>query len=89
LLDIIEPHLPERPWTHDPDALTDRDERFLATEIVREKLFCLTGEELPYTSTVVLDRLSRVGCPGAATAARALRRGATQRAHRSDHRRRA
>jgi GTP-binding protein Era len=56
LLDIIEPHLPERPWTHDPDALTDRDERFLATEIVREKLFRLTGEELPYTSTVVLDR---------------------------------
>jgi len=56
LLDIIEPHLPERPWTHDPDALTDRDERFLAAEIVREKLFRLTGDELPYTSTVVLDR---------------------------------
>ena len=56
LLDIIEPHLPERPWVHDPDALTDRDERFLAAEIVREKLFRLTGEELPYTSTVVLDR---------------------------------
>jgi len=56
LLDIIEPHLPERPWRHDADALTDRNERFLATEIVREKLFRLTGEELPYTSTVVLDR---------------------------------
>jgi len=56
LLDIIEPHLPERPWSHDADALTDRNERFLATEIVREKLFRLTGEELPYTSTVVLDR---------------------------------
>ena len=56
LLDIIEPHLPERPWVHDPDALTDRDERFLAAEIVREKLFRLTGEELPYTSTVVIDR---------------------------------
>ena len=56
LLDIIEPHLPERAWVHDPDALTDRDERFLAAEIVREKLFRLTGEELPYTSTVVIDR---------------------------------
>jgi len=56
LLDIIEPHLPERPWSHDADALTDRNERFLAAEIVREKLFRLTGEELPYTSTVVLDR---------------------------------
>src|SRR5512139_2884607 len=55
LLDIIEPRLPLRPWQHDADALTDRNERFLATEIVREKLFRLTGEELPYTSTAVLD----------------------------------
>jgi GTP-binding protein Era len=56
LLDIIEPHLPQRPWSHEADALTDRDERFLAAEIVREKLFRLTGDELPYTSTVVVDR---------------------------------
>ncbi|HSB21507.1 MAG TPA: GTPase Era [Burkholderiaceae bacterium] len=56
LLDIIEPHLPQRPWLHDADVLTDRNERFLAAEIVREKLFRLTGDELPYTSTVVLDR---------------------------------
>ncbi len=56
LLDIIEPHLPQGPWLHDADALTDRNERFLAAEIVREKLFRLTGDELPYTSTVVLDR---------------------------------
>jgi GTP-binding protein Era len=56
LLGIIEPHLPEQAWLHDPDTLTDRNERFLATEIVREKLFRLTGDELPYTSTVVLDR---------------------------------
>jgi len=56
LLDIVEPYLPQRPWQHDADALTDRNERFLATEIVREKLFRLTGDELPYTSTVVLDR---------------------------------
>ncbi|HEU5293742.1 MAG TPA: GTPase Era [Burkholderiaceae bacterium] len=56
LLDIIEPYLPARPWLHDADALTDRNERFLAAEIVREKLFRLTGDELPYTSTVVVDR---------------------------------
>jgi GTP-binding protein Era len=56
LLDIIEPRLPEQPFIHDADALTDRDERFLAGEIVREKLFRLTGDELPYTSTVVIDR---------------------------------
>lgn len=56
LLDILEPHLPRQPWSHDPQALTDRNERFLAGEIVREKLFRLTGDELPYTSTVVVDR---------------------------------
>ena len=56
LLDIIEPRLPQQAWIHDPDALTDRNERFLAGEIVREKLFRLTGDELPYTSTVVVDR---------------------------------
>ena len=56
LLDIIEPRLPRQPWIHEADALTDRNERFLAGEIVREKLFRLTGDELPYTSTVVIDR---------------------------------
>jgi len=35
--------------------LTDRSEKFLASEIVREKLFRLTGDELPYTSTVVVE----------------------------------
>ena len=56
LLGILEPHLPQQYWLHDEDALTDRSERFLASEIVREKLFRLTGDELPYTSTVVVDR---------------------------------
>ena len=56
LLDIVEPYLPEQPWLYDEDALTDRSERFLAGEIVREKLFRLTGDELPYTSTVVIDK---------------------------------
>jgi GTPase len=56
LLKIIEPHLPQQPWLHDADALTDRSERFLASEIVREKLFRLTGDELPYASTVVIDK---------------------------------
>ncbi|MDI1350299.1 KH domain-containing protein, partial [Aquabacterium sp.] len=41
---------------YDADALTDRSDRFLASEIVREKLFRLTGDELPYTSTVVIDQ---------------------------------
>jgi GTP-binding protein Era len=55
LLAIVEPHLPEQPWLYEEDALTDRSERFLASEIIREKLFRLMGDELPYTSTVVID----------------------------------
>jgi len=56
LLDIVRPYLPEQAWWYDADALTDRSDRFLASEIVREKLFRLTGDELPYTSTVVIDQ---------------------------------
>jgi GTP-binding protein Era len=61
LFAILEPHLPEQPWLYDEDALTDRSDRFLASEIVREKLFRLTGDELPYTSTVVIDRYEEEG----------------------------
>ena len=56
LLDICTAYLPEQPWWHDADELTDRSEKFLAGEIVREKLFRLTGDELPYTSTVVVEK---------------------------------
>jgi GTP-binding protein Era len=48
--------LPEQDWFYAEDELTDRSEKFLAGELVREKLFRLTGDELPYTSTVVIDR---------------------------------
>ena len=61
LLSIAQPYLPEQPWLYDEGALTDRNERFLASEIVREKLFRLTGDELPYTSTVVIDKFEEEG----------------------------
>jgi GTP-binding protein Era len=61
LLGILEPYLPEQDWFYDEDALTDRSERFLASEIIREKLFRLTGDELPYTSTVVIDKFEEEG----------------------------
>ena len=48
--------LPQQAWWYDPNELTDRSEKFLAGELVREKLFRLTGDELPYTSTVVIDK---------------------------------
>ncbi len=61
LFGIIEPYLPEQAWFFEEDALTDRSDRFLASEIIREKLFRLTGDELPYTSTVVIDRYEEEG----------------------------
>ncbi len=61
LLGIVEPYLPEQAWFFEEDTLTDRSDRFLASEIIREKLFRLTGDELPYTSTVVIDRYEEEG----------------------------
>jgi GTP-binding protein Era len=63
LLDICEKYLPEQPWWYAEDELTDRSEKFLAGEIVREKLFRLTGDELPYTSTVVIDKFEEEPSP--------------------------
>jgi GTP-binding protein Era len=61
LLGIVLPYLPEQPWLYDEHALTDRNERFLAGEIIREKLFRLTGDELPYASTVVIEKFEEDG----------------------------
>ncbi|MCY7316076.1 MAG: GTPase Era [Rubrivivax sp.] len=61
LLGIVEPYLPEQPWLYEEDALTDRSERFLAGELIREKLFRLTGDELPYSCTVVIDKFEEQG----------------------------
>jgi GTPase len=67
---VLAKHLPESEWWFDEDALTDKSERFLASEIIREKLFRLTGDELPYTSTVIIDKFEEE--PGR-TVARMLR----------------
>lgn len=58
---IVEKYLPEQDWMFDADELTDRSERFMAAEMVREKLFRLTGDELPYTSTVIIDKFEEEG----------------------------
>ncbi|MEJ6024065.1 GTPase Era [Ramlibacter sp. PS4R-6] len=63
LFGICEKYLPEQPWFYGEDELTDRSERFLAGETVREKLFRLTGDELPYTSTVVVDKFEEEPSP--------------------------
>jgi GTP-binding protein Era len=76
LLGIVQPYLPEQPWFYAEDALTDRSERFLASEIIREKLFRLTGDELPYTSTVVIDKFEEIDDPEDAASQRPPPEGA-------------
>ena len=63
LFAICEKYLPEQPWWYGPEELTDRSEKFLASETVREKLFRFTGDELPYTSTVVVDKFEEEPSP--------------------------
>lgn len=53
--------LPENPPVFGPDDITDRSEKFLAAEIVREKVFRLLGDELPYTSTVLIEQFEQEG----------------------------
>jgi len=61
LLDTIRPHLPQQTWLFGDDEVTDRSERFLAAELVREKLFRLLGEELPYSTSVIVDQFTTEG----------------------------
>ncbi|MCQ8895935.1 GTPase Era [Limnobacter humi] len=56
LKEALSTTLPEQAFYYDEDMLTDRPEKFLAAERIREKLFRLVGDELPYTCTVVIDR---------------------------------
>jgi GTP-binding protein Era len=55
LLQVLKDALPEGPALYPPDQLTDRDERFFASELLREKLFYALGEELPYRCEVIID----------------------------------
>lgn len=56
LLDEIAKLLPENEPFYDADTLTDRSMRFIAAELIREKIFRLVGDELPYGSTVVIEQ---------------------------------
>jgi GTP-binding protein Era len=61
LLDAIRPYLPEGEHFYAEDEITDRSERFLAAELLREKVFRLTGEELPYSVSVVIEQFKQEG----------------------------
>ncbi|HET9576657.1 MAG TPA: GTPase Era [Usitatibacter sp.] len=55
LLEEIRKHLPEQPPIYEEDDITDRPERFLAAELVRERIFRLLGDELPYSIAVDIE----------------------------------
>lgn len=61
LLSEIKKALPEQGFLYDPDTLTDRSERFIASEYIREKLFRLLGDELPYAATVEIEKFETEG----------------------------
>ncbi|WP_238926616.1 GTPase Era [Achromobacter xylosoxidans] len=56
LLQEIAARLPESEPMFEEDTLTDRPMRFIAAELVREKIFRLVGDELPYGCTVVIEQ---------------------------------
>lgn len=82
LLEICRKYLPVQPWWYGEDELTDRSEKFLVSETIREKLFRLTGDELPYSSTVVVDSFTE---EKAKTANRMIRIAATIVVERDGH----
>ncbi|HUP98789.1 MAG TPA: GTPase Era [Usitatibacter sp.] len=55
LLDEIRQRLPEQAPIYEEDEITDRPERFLAAELVRERIFRLLGDELPYSIAVDIE----------------------------------
>jgi GTP-binding protein Era len=57
LLDAILKRLPQGPKYFPDDQLTDQPERFIVSELIREKVFALTKEEIPYSTAVVIEEM--------------------------------
>ena len=61
LLSTVRRYLPQQPAIYGEDELTDRNERFLAAELLREKVFRLLGDEVPYGVTVEIEKFEQEG----------------------------
>lgn len=59
LIDAMEALLPTGPAFFSEDTLTDLPERFFAAEMIREQVFRLTGQEIPYSTAVTIDSFSQ------------------------------
>jgi GTPase len=67
LIDELVSLLPEGPRYFPQDQVTDQPERFIAAEMIREKVLMLTGQEVPYSSAVMVERWEEPKKKGAAT----------------------
>ncbi len=61
LLEEVRKHLPEQEAIYGEDEITDKPERFLAAELVRERIFRLLGDELPYSTAVEIEKFEVEG----------------------------
>lgn len=61
LLKTIRKYLPEQSAIYSEDELTDKNERFLAAELVREKVFRFSGDEIPYSVAVEIEKFEQIG----------------------------
>ncbi|MFS0861598.1 GTPase Era [Fredinandcohnia sp. 179-A 10B2 NHS] len=59
LVEQIKNYLPEGPQYYPADQVTDHPERFIVTELIREKVLHLTREEIPHSIAVVMDSMER------------------------------
>tara|TARA_B110000008_G_C16854576_1_gene518195 strand:- start:19 stop:912 length:894 start_codon:yes stop_codon:yes gene_type:complete len=61
LLQSLKSFLPIQNFIYEVDEITDKNERFLASEIIREKVFRLTGQELPYSVAIEIEKFEHEG----------------------------
>jgi len=59
LLEVVKEHLEEGPQFYPSDFITDHPERFIISELIREKVLHLTHEEIPHSVAVVIDEIFR------------------------------
>ncbi|BAC13907.1 GTPase Era [Oceanobacillus iheyensis] len=59
LVDVLKEHLPEGPQYYPEDQVTDHPERFVISELIREKVLHLTKEEVPHSIAVVIENIEK------------------------------
>lgn len=58
ILTLLSEFLPEGPFLYDSEIITDKPEKYIISEIIREKLFRQIGEEIPYKTTVIVEKIT-------------------------------